>query len=88
VVRLNVIDFVSHAPYREGQGVSLASPDSEAEKSMGHDPLLDRKPRSAGDANAAFLGDSSQGGLGNHAGPEMAVYRLVRWLFARRRNRR
>lgn len=55
---------------------------------MGHDPLLDRKPRPAGDANAAFLGESSQGGLGNHAGPEMALYRLVRRLFTRRRNRR
>lgn len=55
---------------------------------MGHDPLLDRKPRSTGDPNAAFLGDSSQGGLGNHAGPEMAVYRAARWLFKRRRNRR
>ena len=68
--------------------MSLASSDSEAEKSMGHDPLLDRKPLSAGDPNAAFLDESSQGGLGNHAGPEMAVYRAVRWLFKRRRNRR
>lgn len=67
--------------------MSLASSDSEAEKCMGYDPLLDRRTRSTG-ANAAFLGDSSQGGLGNHAGPEMALYRAVRWLFKRRRNRR
>ena len=55
---------------------------------MGRDPLLDRKPRAAEEANAAFLAESSQGGLGNHAGPELALYRLVRWLFTRRRSRR
>lgn len=36
------------------------------------------------DPNAQFLGQQSTGGLGNHAGPELALYRLVRWLLNRR----
>ncbi len=40
------------------------------------------------DPNAQFLGEQSQGGLGNHAESELALYRLVRWLMTRKRNRR
>lgn len=40
------------------------------------------------DPNAQFLGEESQGGLGNHAGLEMALHRLVRWLMTRRRDSR
>lgn len=30
-----------------------------------------------------LLAGPSQGGEGNHAGPELALYRLVRWLLHR-----
>ena len=58
-----------------------------------HDPLSQGRrepdPRlrssSAGtDPNAGFLGEQSQEHAG-HAGPELAGYRLVRWLMNRRR---
>ena len=36
------------------------------------------------DPNAQFLGEQSQGG--NQAGPELWLYRLVRWLMNRGRS--
>jgi hypothetical protein len=35
----------------------------------------------------SFLGEQSQAGQGNHAGPELALARLVRWMGGRRRTR-
>jgi hypothetical protein len=56
---------------------------------MSHDPLLDRNDRNRRvDPSAAFQADASQGGLGNHAGPELALYRFVRWLITRARTRK
>lgn len=40
------------------------------------------------DPNSRFLGEQFQGGTGNAAGPELALYRLVRWLMNRKRNSR
>ena len=37
------------------------------------------------DPNADFLGEQSQGGEGNHAGPELSLFRLVRWFMNRKR---
>ena len=34
-----------------------------------------------------FLGEQSQGGQGNHAGPELAFLRLLRWFGGRRQAR-
>jgi hypothetical protein len=42
-------------------------------------------PRPAPDPN--FLGEQSQAAMGNHAGPELAVARLVRWLLGRKDGR-
>ena len=39
------------------------------------------------DPNAQFLGEQSQQ-RGNDAGPELALYRLVRWLMTRTWRRR
>ena len=48
-----------------------------------------RERRTQPDPNAEFLGEQSQGGTGNAAGPELALHRFVRWLMVtRRRNRR
>ena len=49
------------------------------------DPRL-RGSSSRTDPNAGFLGDASQGQPGNDSGPELALYRLVRWLTNRRRD--
>jgi hypothetical protein len=34
-----------------------------------------------------FLGEQSQGGMGNHAGPELALARLLSWLLGRKDGR-
>ncbi len=47
-----------------------------------------RAGRRDADPNAQCLGEQSEGGLGNQAGAELVLYRLVRWLTTRRRNRR
>ena len=48
-----------------------------------------RERRTKTDPNAQFLGEQSQGGTGNSAGTELALYRFVRWLMVtRRRDRR
>ena len=48
-----------------------------------------RERRTQADPNAQFLGEQSQGGTGNSAGSELALYRFVRWLMVTgRRNRR
>jgi hypothetical protein len=52
---------------------------------MRHDPLLDRKdPDRRVNPNAVFQAEASQG-AGNHSGPHLALYRLVRWVITRRR---
>lgn len=43
--------------------------------------------RGDADPSAQSIGEQSQG-MGNQAGPELALYRLVRWLMTQRRNRR
>ncbi|MGY1697974.1 MULTISPECIES: hypothetical protein [unclassified Geodermatophilus] len=35
----------------------------------------------------SFLGEESQGGMGNHAGPELALARLLNWVLGRRGGR-
>ena len=40
------------------------------------------------DPNSHFMGEQFQGGTGNAAGPELALYRLVRWLINRKRSSR
>jgi hypothetical protein len=35
----------------------------------------------------SFLGEQSQGGMGNHAGIELALARLLRWLLGRKGGR-
>ena len=52
-------------------------------------PMQRRERRTQPDPNAQFLGEQSQGGTGNSAGSELALYRFVRWLLVtRRRSRR
>ena len=36
------------------------------------------------DPDRTFLGEQSQGGTGNHAGPELALMRLLSWWQHRR----
>jgi hypothetical protein len=48
------------------------------------DPRQD--PRHAPDPR--FLGEQSQGGMGNHAGPELALARLLSWLLRRKDDRK
>lgn len=47
---------------------------------------MPKRARDDRDPNSRFLGERSQGGTGNAAGPELAIYRLVRWLMTRRRS--
>jgi hypothetical protein len=35
----------------------------------------------------SLLGEQSQGGMGNHAGPELALARLLNWLLGRKDGR-
>jgi hypothetical protein len=35
----------------------------------------------------SFLGEQSQGGMGNHAGPELALARLLNWFLGRKDGR-
>jgi len=40
------------------------------------------------DPNSRFLGEQLHGGTGNAAGPELALYRFVRWVMTRGRSSR
>jgi hypothetical protein len=50
-------------------------------------PRPDPRPDPWGASDPSFLGEQSQGGMGNHAGPDLAVTRLLAWLLGRRGGR-
>ena len=57
-------------------GAPPAQEDTVSDRTSNHQPWRD--------PDRTFLGEQSQGGMGNHAGPELAFMRLLSWWLHRR----